>query len=256
MTQAFNLSQLANNVNSSGVLAESGGGTGKTTLFNNTNTWGNINTFTGGVAIGSATSSGPNSITSAAYNYTAYTSTYYSSGAQTWVVNVSTSGSNTVFSCTANTAIVGSNYWLISASDGQANLGGPSNRWNTVYATNGTINTSDATEKQQIAELTDAEKAVAKSIKGLFKTFKFNDAVAKKGENARIHVGVIAQDVKAAFEAQGLDPTKYGIFCSDTWEDKPELLSEEGGLIMPAIKGNTRLGVRYDELLAFVISAL
>ena len=33
------------------------------------------------------------------------------------------------------------------------NLGGSANRWNTVYATNGTINTSDATLKRNIQPL-------------------------------------------------------------------------------------------------------
>mgnify|MGYP003353560641 CR=1 FL=1 len=52
---------------------------------------------------------------------------------------------------------------------------------------------------QQIAELTNAELAVAKTLKGLIRTFKFNDSVAKKGDNARTHAGVIAQDVQEVF---------------------------------------------------------
>jgi hypothetical protein len=111
-------------------------------------------------------------------------------------------------------------------------------RWTTVYATTGTINTSDANQKEQIADLTASELAVARRIKGLFKTFKFKDAVAAKGDGARIHVGVIAQDVQAAFAAEGLDANRYGLFCSDE------------------VDGVTVLGVRYEELLAFVIVAL
>ena len=83
------------------------------------------------------------------------------------------------------------------ATDNITKLGSSSYRWTTVYATTGTINTSDATQKQQIVDLTQAEQAVAKAIKGLIKTFKFNDAVKTKGDDARIHVGVIAQDVQA-----------------------------------------------------------
>ena len=111
-------------------------------------------------------------------------------------------------------------------------------RWTTVYATTGTINTSDANQKTEIADLTAAELAVARRIKGLFKTFKFKDAVAAKGAGARKHIGVMAQDVQAAFAAEGLDANKYGLFCSDT------------------IDGVATLGVRYEELLAFVIAAL
>jgi hypothetical protein len=124
------------------------------------------------------------------------------------------------------------------SDDNVANLGGATLRWTTVYATTGTINTSDATQKEQLADLTAAELAVARRIKGLFKTFKFKDAVVAKGDGARIHVGVMAQDVQAAFAAEGLDADKYGMFCSDTVDDV------------------TTLGVRYEELLAFVIAAL
>lgn len=128
-------------------------------------------------------------------------------------------------------------------SDATYSCGTGAQRWTTIYATSSTISTSDRNEKQQIAELTAAEMAVAKRIKGLMRTFKFNDSVAEKGDGARIHVGVVAQDVQDAFVAEGLDPYKYGLFCSDTWT---------------TLDGNsqTRLGVRYEELLAFVIAAL
>jgi hypothetical protein len=143
--------------------------------------------------------------------------------------------------------------------DDALTLGTPAQRWTTVYATSPTINTSDANEKQQIEDVTEAERRVASVIKGMIKRFKFNEAVAKKGDNARIHFGVIAQDVKSAFEAEGLDAHAYGIFCSDTWwEDadgniynEAERYDVEGDLIE-----QTRLGVRYEELLALVISAI
>jgi len=128
-------------------------------------------------------------------------------------------------------------------ADNAVSLGLGAYRYSVVYAATGTINTSDQNEKQQIADLSASELAVATAIKGLIKKFKFNDAVTAKGDNARIHVGVIAQDVEAAFTAQGLDASDYGIFCEDTWTD------EDGNQ-------QTRKGVRYEELLAFVIAAL
>jgi len=144
--------------------------------------------------------------------------------------------------------------------DGTTALGASGNRWATVYATNGTINTSDATEKQQIANLTAAEMAVAKTLKGLIKTFKFNEAVAKKGDGARIHTGVLAQDVAAAFTAQGLDPNKYGVFCSDTWYEVDGKSTNEQSEFYtadsPGAVSVTRLGVRYDELFSFIIAGL
>jgi len=128
-------------------------------------------------------------------------------------------------------------------ADNTYTLGTSGQRWSEVYAAVGTINTSDGSQKQQVRDLTEAEHRVAKAIKGLIRAYKFNDAVESKGDDARIHIGVIAQDVQAAFAAEGLDAAKYGLFCSDTWT------TLDG-------KTETRLGVRYGELLAFVIAAL
>ena len=131
---------------------------------------------------------------------------------------------------------------VLPSSDNTKNLGGVSNRWAVVYAATGTINTSDGNEKQDIQALTAAEHAVAVACKGLVRRFRYKDAVAEKGSAARLHFGVIAQDVQAAFAAQGLDATQYGIYCSDTWTDDTGT--------------HTRLGIRYEELLAFVLAAL
>lgn len=122
-------------------------------------------------------------------------------------------------------------------------LGTASFRYTVVYATTSTINTSDASQKQQIRDLSDAEQRTAQRVKKLIRAFKWNDAVEAKGDEARIHFGVIAQEVQEAFAAEGLDASKYGLFCSDTW------ITSDGS-------SQTRLGVRYSELLAFVIAAL
>ena len=121
-------------------------------------------------------------------------------------------------------------------------LGSAINRWSEVFAVNGTINTSDRNQKQDIRQLTSAEAAVAAALKPLLKAYRWQDAVASKGDDARIHFGIIAQDVADAFTVQGLDASNYGMFCSDTWTDRD---------------GNeqTSLGVRYTELLAFIIAA-
>ena len=141
-------------------------------------------------------------------------------------------------------------------ADNTQTLGLASYRWSVVYAGTGTINTSDEREKQQIADLDDAERRVAVAFKGLVKKFTYNDAVAAKGDDARIHVGVIAQEVIAAFAAEGLDATRYALLCHDTWEAEPEETDDEGNVINPGIEAGERYGIRYDELLAFMIAAL
>lgn len=146
-----------------------------------------------------------------------------------------------------------------SASDNAIDLGDSGSRFRVIYAGTGTINTSDANEKQDFADISDAERRVAVAVKGLFKSFRFKDAVAQKGDAARIHFGVVAQEVRSAFEAEGLDARRYALFCSDTWYevngnryiDKREVTAEDDGAVE-----RTRLGIRYDELLSFVMCAI
>jgi hypothetical protein len=130
-------------------------------------------------------------------------------------------------------------------------------RWTVVYATTPTINTSDANTKQQVRNLTETEKVVANKCKSLIRAFKFNDAVAKKGDGARIHFGVIAQDIKAAFQSEGLDANNYGLFCYDEWNEEPEIVDKETGAIIQHYRpAGSRYGIRYEELLAFIIAAM
>jgi len=101
--------------------------------------------------------------------------------------------------------------------DNAIDLGHSGVRFDDIYATNGTIQTSDRNEKQDIAILTSAEMLVAKRISALFKTFRWKDKVASKGDNARTHSGIIAQDVQSAFSAEGLDAGDYSLFTSGSW---------------------------------------
>jgi hypothetical protein len=185
--------------------------------------------------------------------------------------NVATGGEHN-FTVNGNVCIAINDTILAPVPDNTLSLGNGSLRWTTVYATTALINTSDARTKQQIQDLTTAEQAVAKRIKGLFKSFKFNDAVEAKGDGARIHVGVVAQDVANAFTAEGLDPNKYALFCHDTWEDKfediyedqevtnadgeTETVSVNTGRQKQILVAGDRFGIRYEELLAFVIAAI
>jgi hypothetical protein len=159
--------------------------------------------------------------------------------------------------------------------DGAIDLGEPAGRWEDIYATNGTIQTSDRNEKQDIEELSEAEQRVATACKGLLRKWKWKSAVAEKGDNARTHFGIIAQDLQDAFTAEGLDAGDYAMFMSNTWWQKEISVDaveadEENGIEAKdaytyidtkeeATEGyteKTRLGVRYSELLAFIISAI
>jgi hypothetical protein len=123
---------------------------------------------------------------------------------------------------------------------GQASV----NRFNDAFITNGVTTGSDGNDKQDIETLSEAEQRVAVACKGLLRKWRWKSAVEEKGDDARIHFGIIAQDLQAAFEAEGLDAGRYAMFMSNTWAD------EETG------EERTRLGIRYHELLAFIIAAI
>ena len=129
-------------------------------------------------------------------------------------------------------------------TDNVMDIGHSSYRFQDIYASNGTIQTSDRNEKQDIEELSEAEQRVAVACKGLLRKFRWKSSVEEKGDDARIHFGIIAQDLQDAFTAEGLDAGRYGMFINSTWTD------EETG------EERSRMGVRYSELLAFIISAI
>ena len=116
---------------------------------------------------------------------------------------------------------------------------------------------------------------VAVVAKGLMRKFRWKSAVAEKGDDARTHFGIIAQDLQDAFTAESLDAGDYAMFISSTWWEKEISVDaveadEANGIEAKdaytymdtkdeATEGyteKTRLGVRYSELLAFIISAI
>lgn len=151
-------------------------------------------------------------------------------------------------------------------ADNYFSLGQANRRWKNIFAGTVEINTSDIREKTSI---TDPNESLMKAwSKVNFKTFQFTDAVEKKGEDARIHFGVIAQQVQEAFTSEGLDASRYALFCYDKWDDEyedvevidveatydengneltPQISHTEKKLVTPA---GDRYGIRYSEALA------
>lgn len=106
--------------------------------------------------------------------------------------------------------------------DNVATFGTGSRRWTVVYATTGTINTSDATEKTAVEPLSNQELNASRSILDAIGRFKWLDAVAAKGDAARKHVGSTAQAVHSAMVAAGLNPAEYALWCQDPVVDENE----------------------------------
>ena len=142
-----------------------------------------------------------------------------------------------------------------STEDNAHSLGNQYARWSTVYLASNPIVGSDESLKQDMENLDDAERRVAVACKGLLKKYRLRQSVEEKGDNARIHFGIVAQDLQQAFNAEGLDPAKYAMFCSDTaYEYKGSIYSQEEA--PDDAVAVTRLSVRYEQLLAFIISVI
>ena len=137
-------------------------------------------------------------------------------------------------------------------ADNTKTMGTAALRWSVIYAGTGAINTSDERAKQQIAPIDAAALRAWGRVQ--YSQFKFNDAVRQKGSGARVHIGLIAQRVKEAFEAEGLDAFDYGLLCYDEWPDEmADELDSEGaptGSQYVRVGAGNRYGIRYEEALA------
>lgn len=161
---------------------------------------------------------------------------------------------------------------LFPGKDNAIANGWPDHRWTQVYASTSTIATSDERLKEDIRAI---DEAVFKAWgKVEFKQFLFKDAVAKKGSAARIHIGLIAQQVIAAFASEGLDAMRYGIVCYDKWDaqeavterfkvvtreethnedgsvKEPEEFHYEERVLIPEREAGDCYSIRYEEALA------
>ncbi|WP_421616596.1 tail fiber domain-containing protein [Agrobacterium tumefaciens] len=99
------------------------------------------------------------------------------------------------------------------SADNVRSLGTASARWTQVYAVTATINTSDERSKQDIGEIPDEWLDAWGDVK--WSRFRWKDAVEEKGDNARWHVGLIAQQVERAFSVRGIDAFAIGLLCRD-----------------------------------------
>jgi len=161
-----------------------------------------------------------------------------------------------VGSSSANTVLFGDNYVSCNVGgsavfrigdvnarptvDNAISFGTAAYRPTELFAVAGTINTSDEREKANVCEITgdiiDAWSGVS------FVFYQWISSVDKKGDEARIHTGVIAQSIYREFEAHGIDAFRYGLLCYDKWGESE---SEDGGII-PA---GDRWGIRADQCL-------
>ena len=107
---------------------------------------------------------------------------------------------------------------LMPYQDNAVSFGDSTHRPTVLWAVSGTISTSDKTQKTVRGDggYTDAEHAWAVRIRKAIVPYQWNDALAAKGDAARWHFGVLAQDVEQYGREVGIDdPLRYAFLCRD-----------------------------------------
>ena len=114
-------------------------------------------------------------------------------------------------------------------------LGQSDRRWAQLYAVTSAISTSDAREKSLMHGDGSIPDAVVRAWgKVSFVEYQMLDAIAAKGESARVHTGMLAQQIKDAFESEGLDPFERGLLCHDAWDAQEEITETYTVEVSPA----------------------
>ncbi|MCO1622513.1 tail fiber domain-containing protein [Pseudomonas putida] len=214
---------------------------------------------------------------------------FFRNGTQYGAVNVSTvdiglhalNGAAVRFATAGVGQLTGTTRWMVENAgsllpfaDAAYNVGRPDLRIGTYYGSTSSISTSDQTMKDEIQDIDDLVLDAWAKVQ--YQKYKFMDALQRKGDGARWHIGVIAQRVKSAFEGTDLDPFEYGLLCHDIWEDQYEpvmayrtvdkqvdvevngeivsgitKVQEEydTGALRLVVKAGERYGIRYEEAL-------
>ena len=109
---------------------------------------------------------------------------------------------------------------------GTYSLGSPSYAWASVWAMEGTIQTSDRNQKNSIADIPEKYADLFMNLRP--RLYKYNN-----GTSDRYHVGYIAQEVEEAMTAAGVTAQEFAGLVIDTDEE-----------------GNQVYMLRYDEFMA------
>lgn len=150
--------------------------------------------------------------------------------------NLHFSGNNTVLELVSN--YIGCGRTLRPAST-SCDLGTSGWLWGDIYATNGTINTSDRNRKTDISYDMSRYEAMFDALKPA--NFKMID-----GTSGRTHTGFISQDIEDALAPCGLTSIDFATFI------KSPKVDEEGKVI----EGEYVYGLRYDELIALMVTQI
>ena len=169
------------------------------------------------------------------------------------IVNYNASGSAAMYNSTGGwhwTGNLQTHSNISPWTDNTHDVGSSSKRWDDVYATNGSIQTSDRNEKNTIVT-SDLGLSFINKLKPV--SYKFNN-------KARTHYGLIAQDVETVLSDISKPSSGFaGFIKTEMAEEKyDDAISvpegkKVGDIMTPA---HTAYGLRYNEFIAPLIKAI
>jgi len=179
---------------------------------------------------------------------------YYQGGGLRWMTGRGISSSNNHYEITDGSGVQkfridsGNLATYVQAilprADNTYQNGDSSARWTTVFATTGSINTSDMREKTPFAAVNENERAFARDVFMGAGWYRWLASVAEKGSKARAHFGLGAQVVEKLAKKHGLNPNAMALFCED---EITETISEPTGEFRdPEKKGGKKIALMRD----------
>ena len=165
--------------------------------------------------------------------------------------------------------IVGGNTWCFRpVGDNNMTLGSASYKWSVLYATLGSINTSDRNLKKDIEELGEQARAFIMDLKPV--SYKYKNTKEVKHNHDRTHYGLIAQDVEETMNKMGMTALDFAGFCKDQKMEEYETFSlKDDGTPYKDADGNNQViteqrpiegeyiyALRYEEFISPIIKTL
>ena len=144
---------------------------------------------------------------------------------------------------------------LHPSSSGTYALGNSTARWASIYSTNGTIQTSDATRKEQVTALGEKQLALFEKLRPV--SYKLKSGFDDAENHDRLHYGFIAQEVEQAMGECGITAMEFGGLCKDKEVVLVKTLNEDGTESLASKEtGADIYSLRYQEFIALNTAAI
>ena len=144
---------------------------------------------------------------------------------------------------------------LHASSNGTYALGNSTARWASIYSTNGTIQTSDATRKEQVTALGEKQLAFFEKLRPV--SYKLKSGFDDAENHDRLHYGFIAQEVEQAMGECGITAMEFGGLCKDKEIVLAKTLNEDGTESLASKEtGADIYSLRYQEFIALNTAAI